>query len=316
MNPIGRASARLPFDAVRLLLEETARGGLPTEEPEVVRFLSGVGWRLERALLPGRAAIMAEEAARTFGVNPRTADAAVREAHDVTLQARLEALLIPRMDADQLARVVQVFPNISTLAGPALVVFPHAGNLLALVAALAVRTEGLVVFGARRADGASTSMGRRCLARRLEEEDRLPVRWEEDPDAIPGWFAQGRVVAVAFDDRSFRRYRRVELLGRPALLSPDPWEAAERMGVPVVPAAIRRDRDKVNRVQIGAPRPAELERYVHAEAEPFLRAHPGHYLAFLAECRLRAAEGAPPLFLDGIPEAEARRWLTDPDGID
>lgn len=286
---------RWAIQSVGHLLEETARGALPPEEPGVLRLLSGVAWRLDRALAPVRAAHMAEEVRRTFGVSGATLASVVREAHDVGLQARLEELLVPRLDDAQLARFVQVTPNIRALGGPALVVYPHAGNLLVLLAALARRTEGLVVFAEREGGGAPSARRR---GRREAEEARLGITWETDPEALAGHFAAGRVVAAAFDDRGWRRYAPVTFLGRPALLSPEPWEVCVRMGVPVVPASIHRGRDKVNRLAIGAPRPADLERYLRTEAEPFLTAHPGQYAAWLAACRDHAGAARPPLFTD------------------
>jgi hypothetical protein len=82
---------QLPFDLLRLLLEETARGALPPEDPEIVRFVAGIGWRVERALTPRRDLITRDQARRTFGVTVRTAEAIAREAHDLGLQARLES---------------------------------------------------------------------------------------------------------------------------------------------------------------------------------------------------------------------------------
>lgn len=284
--------------AALLLAEETARGALPPEEPGVIRLLSGVGWRLDRMLAPGRHARMAEEVRRTFGGNDATVAQIVREAHDVGLQARLEALLLSRMDDTQLDRVVRLQPNIRALGGPAWVVYPHAGNLLAMVTALARRAEGLVLFGRREARPGCGVCERRWLRRR-EEEERLGVTWEEDPTALPRWFQAGRVVAAAFDDRGWGSFETVSLLGRPALLAKGPWSVCEAMGVPVVPVTVCRERDKVNHVSIGAPRPAELERYLRGEAEPFLRAHPGHYAAFLAECADDARGGGTPLYTDG-----------------
>jgi lauroyl/myristoyl acyltransferase len=297
-------SAQWPFDLARWAFEATVRGGLPTEEPEILRFLGGIGWRFERGLTPARARLTADEVRRTFGLNVRTTAATVREAQDLALQARMESLVLPRMDAAEVQAIVRVQ---GALAPPAVVLFPHAGNLLLLAAALAWKWPGLVVFGARglpppgiEGVGAvrRTRINRHLAQRRSAEESRLPVRWEDDPAALPGWLARGHLVAAAFDDRAWRRYERVSFLGRPALLSPEPFALARDAGVPLLPATIRRERDKSSRVVLGPPSRPDLVPWLAEHAEPFLRAHPGHYASWLAECRMRAGMDDHPLFLD------------------
>ena len=290
---------QLPFDLARVAFEETARGAVPLDEPEVLRFLAGVGWRLQRGLTPSRDALTADEVRRAFGVNPRTAGAIVREAHDVSLQAWMEALVLPRMDAAGLDGIVRVS---GTLPAPSLVLYPHAGNLLLLVTALARHAREVVVFGARGLPPKGRGAWRRSgpnrwrAARRLAEEDRLPVRWEQDPARLAGWLAGGAAVCAAFDDRAWGRYVPVPFLGRTALLSPEPWELAAAEGVPVIPATIVRERDKSNHVVLGASIAPDLGAYLRDVAEPFLRAHPGHYATWLAECRMRADVDDHPLF--------------------
>jgi lauroyl/myristoyl acyltransferase len=306
--------AQLPLDLARVAFEETARGSVPLDEPEILRFLSGSAWRMLRRLTPARDAVTADEVRRSFRVNVRTAGAIVREAHDVALQARLETLLLPRMDAAQIARIVRVEGAVD---GPAIVVTPHAGNLLLLATVLARRTPGLVVFGARGLPptpppGVSavrrTRLNGWITDRRLAEENRLPIRWEDAPEALDGWLARGAVVLVAFDDRAWTDYTITSFLGREALLSPQPWALAARTGVRVVPARIWRERDKSNHVVLGSPIAPDLGGYLASEAEPFLRANPGHYGTWLAECRIRASLDDHPLFLDYAPDERWRRW--------
>jgi lauroyl/myristoyl acyltransferase len=313
-----------PFDLARWAFEETVRGALPPEEPEILRFLGGVGWRLERGLTPARAQLTADEVRRTFAVNVRTAGAIVREAQDLALQARMEALVLPRMRPADLRAIVRVQ---GTVVPPAVVVYPHAGNLLLLAAALAQSWPGLVVFGARGLPPANrnavgpvrrTRINRWLASRRASEEDRLPIRWETDPDALPGWLARGHLVAAAFDDRAWRHYVRAPLLGREALLSPEPFALARTAGVPLLPATIRRERDKSSRVVLGAPIAPDLGRYLAEHAEPFLREHPGHYAAWLAECRMRAGMDDHPLFTDHGLGARSSGWpvLTGSGSVD
>ncbi|MFZ5479130.1 MAG: hypothetical protein ACOZNI_20365 [Myxococcota bacterium] len=273
-------------DLARAVLEEVVRGGLPPEEPEVLRFFAAVVARGVR----GHPGPLVEEVRRTFGLSARTAEAVSREADDLAAQATLEALLLPRMRPADVAAVVRTRGE---ARAPALVVYPHAGNLLLLAAALAWQAPGLVVFGDRPVPDGSRPR-RWAIARQLAFEDRLPIRWEPDPDALAGWLGRGHLVACAFDDRAFRRCERVPFLGRVALLSPEPWEIAARAGVAVVPASIRRDRDKTSELVLAAPIAPDRAAYLRDHAEPFLRANPGHYAAWLAE----RARSDRPLFAD------------------
>jgi len=293
-------SVRFPFDVARLVFEETLRGGLPPEEPEILRFLGGLGWRFEQRLTLARARLTADEVRRTFGGSARQAGAVIREAQDIALQSRMEALVLPRMEDAHLDQVVRMD---GTLAPPALVLYPHAGHVLLLLTALARRWPGLVVFGPRGlppaalGGAAPTRIDRHLAHRRLDDEARLPIRWETDPSALPGWLAAGHLVAAAFDDRAWPTYTVTRLLGRPALLSGDPYRIAAEAGVPIVPATLRRERDKTSRVTLGAPIVPTLDAYL-AVVEPFLRAYPGHYARWLAECRMRASADDHPLFTD------------------
>lgn len=307
---------QLPFDLARWAFDTTFREGLPADEPEVLRLLAGLGWRVEARMTAGRWALTVDEVRRTFGVSVRTAESAAREAYDLSLQSRMEGLVVPRLDAAALGAFVRVNGAIS---GPALVLYPHAGNLLLLVAALAVQHPGLVVFSARgvppkamRATGAirATLVNRHLAARHGEEEERLAVRWVSSVAAVEEALAAGGIVAAAFDDRAWPEWSVGTLLGRESLLSPDPWRIAKRAGVPVVPAFIRREHDKTHRVTLlGAIEPAR-SLYLHDIAEPWLRENPGHYGSFLAECRLRAALDDHPLFTDYAPDARWARWAT------
>jgi lauroyl/myristoyl acyltransferase len=303
-------AARWPFDLLRLVFEATLRDALPPEEPEILRFLAGFGWRFEERLTVMRGRLMAEEARRCFDANVRTASAIVREANDLALQARMERLVLPRLSHAQMDAIVRVEGTLST---PALLLFPHAGNVDLLVAAVAQRWPGLVVFTGRdpavSADGARlTPFAREVLRRREEDRARLPIRWEPDAAALPGWLARGHLVAAAFDDRAWPTFVRTPFLGREALLSPDPFALARAAGVPIVPATIRRERDKTSRLMIGPPTPPDLGAYVRDHATPFLRTYPGHYARWLAECRMREGQDDHPLFTDYADDGRWRRW--------
>ncbi len=305
MHPAIRAGIEL----ARLAAEEAVRGALPGDAPEILRLVAGVGWRTERWLHPTKDAQMRDELRRTFGMNVRTAEAAAREAHDLRLQARLESFVVPHMsdrEFDDVARVK------GRLAGPALVTYAHAGPKVVLLRALARVAPGLVAFGApddafspapgsasghaERRRGRPTATRR--LRRRAEDAEALPVVWERSMAELGRALDEGRVVAVPYDSRLFTTYDRVPYLGRAGWLSPEPWRLAEERRIPVVPATIRRERDKRYVVQVRAPIAPNLAAYLAEHAEPWLRANPGHYAGWLAECRVRASDMARPLFAD------------------
>ncbi|MDP2304770.1 MAG: hypothetical protein Q8P18_01925 [Pseudomonadota bacterium] len=310
-------AAQWPFDLMRWALEETLRGALSPEEPEILRFLAGIGWRFEQRLTPGRALLLRDEARRCFGANVRTATAIVREAQDLALQARMERLVLPRMRGEELDAVARVEGAPGVPGAPGLVLYPHGGNVDLLLAALARRSPGLVVFSARGLPPATlggfgavrpTRINSRLARRRAEDDARLPIRWEPDAAALAGWLARGHVVAAAFDDRAWPTYVRVPFLGREALLSPEPYALARAVGVPLHFATIRRERDKSSRVVIGPPVVPELAAWLVDHATPFLRAYPGHYASWLAECRIRAGLDDHPLFTDYAADARWLRW--------
>ena len=265
--------------AVRAALAEVVRNGFPPDAPEVLRFTSGVGWRLDRTLAPERAARLREVLAERFGARGSALDALCREAHDLALQGRLETLLVPRMTDAQLGALVR---HRGLVRPPCVVVHPHVGPLVLLVRALAgvVGRERLVVY--RPAPPAPrVPPDARRERRRAEDDARLGLTVEADPAALAGWLARGHVVAAAFDEAATEGLD-LPFLGGPARFDPAPWDAARAAGVPVVPATLVRERDKTYVLTFRPPRAPDLAAYLADEAEPFLRAHPGHYAPWLA----------------------------------
>ncbi len=291
--------------ALRAVLAEVVRNGFPPDAPEVLRFTSGVGWRLHRALAPARAAGVREVLAERFGARGSALDALCREAHDLALQARLETLLVPRMTDAQLGALVRCR---GLVRPPCVVVHPHVGPLVLLVRALArsVGRERLVVYRPRAHDPRVDRDARRPR-RQAEDDARLGVTIEAEPAALADWLARGHVVAAAFDaaggaepggprDDSPRHGAGetegaegalASFLGRDERFDTAPWTAAQAAGVPVVPATLVRERDKTYVLTFRPPRPPDLAGYLAEEVEPFLRAHPGHYAPWLAAQRVQ-----------------------------
>jgi lauroyl/myristoyl acyltransferase len=303
----------LLFDLGRWALQELIRESVPPENPEILRLLAGVSWRMTAAMKPARKALLLDELRRCFGVNLRTAENIAREAHDATLQARLELPLLPRVqDFSPYLRIFGELPEGCLLLHPTVV------GVELMRAALSRRYPDLVVFGKRAfpEEGVGplqdNAINRLSLKRMREEQQNLPIRWEEEAGALVSHLQAGRRVVVAFDDRAWSRFEPVTFLGRMALVSPEPWELALRLGVPVVPATITRERDKSYRVGIGAPIKPDLRSYLRNDVEPFLKQHPGAVAMWLAECRRNATMDDHPFFLDYALDGRYRRW-TDPE---
>lgn len=294
------------FDLSRWILEEILRESLPPENPEILRFCSGSTWRVTTWLKAQRRALMIDEVRRSFGVNVRTAETVVREAQDATLQARLEIALAPRIqDFSPYLRIFGDFPE------GALMLHPSVAAAPLLHAAVCRRYPGLVVFRARglppkggEGPWRGSWINRQAAERRGKEEEKLPIVWESDPSRLRVHLERGARVVAAFDDRAFRRYESHKFLGRTALLSPEPWEAAAQTGAPVIPAFILRERDKTCRATLEKPIAPSLEGYLRSRGEPWLREHPATYAMWLAECRIRQGTDDHPFFLDyGAPAA-------------
>lgn len=305
----------LLFDLGRLGIQELIRESVPVENPEILRLIAGASWRLTALLKPARKALLLEELRRSFGVNLRTAENIAKEAHDATLQARMELPILPRIkDFSPYLRIFGELPE------GCVVVHPSVVGVELLRTALAQRYPGIVVFGARslpeRGEGPlrNNRINRIALKRWREDQEKLPILWEEDPGRLRHHLEQGRRLLLAFDDRAWSRFQPISFLGRTALLSPEPWELAQR--VPVIPATIRRERDKNYRINLGFSIEASLERYLRDHLEPWLRQHPSAVAMWLAECRRYATLDDHPFFLDYALDGRYRRWTDAESGID
>ncbi len=259
--------------------EALARSALPADAPEVLRVVSGVGWRAQREVCGERDARMREEVQRTFGAHARTLGAITREALDLSAQTLLEEALVPRMSDADLDAVLRVR---GLLRAPVVVTWATTGPRALVLRALARALPGAWVVAFR--GGGAGPPARRAA------EDALPVTWEEDPARLAARVAEGCVVAGAWDDRGWGRWTQAPLLGRTALLPAPLFEAAA--GVGLVHATLVRERDKRWVLTLRPPVPADPVAFAATEAEPFLRAHPGHWAATLA----RSARAPAPLF--------------------
>ncbi len=277
-----------------------------------MRAMSGLGWRWYRLAKRERARLMLDEVVRTFRVNSRTAEAVVREAHDLTLQSRLEGLVlarIPSAELDDYARVTGAPEPGSFL------IFPSLSGVPLLLMVLARRHPGLTVYRPRGLPPAGirgvgplrdSAINRRRAVARGREEDRLGITWIDDPAEIPRRLDAGAVVAAAVDGRTWEEYRISSIFGRDALLGTEPWALARRY--PVSAAFVSRRRDKLWKIEIHPPEHLDCEQWIRERAEPWLEEHPGDWAMWLAECRMLAATDDHPLFCEYATDERWRRW--------
>ncbi len=276
--------------------EALARSLLPVEAPEVVRFVAGVGWRAQAAICGTRGRFVAEEARVTFGAAGATLGAITREAHDLALQSLLEGVLVPRLDDARLDDVLRVR---GLARDGAVVTWATTGPRALLARALVRQARPLgrevVLFRGPLEHGALPGVPERVARARRDDEDRLPVRWVEDPGALLDARAAGAIVGGAWDDRAWGSFSPRSLLGR-TVLFPDALDRlANAGGGNLVHATLVRERDK--RWVLTFRLPVPVARFLDDEAAPFLRAYPGHWASWLGTCAAAAERGRDPLFL-------------------
>jgi KDO2-lipid IV(A) lauroyltransferase len=206
-------------------------------------------------------------------------------------------------------------------------VYPHAGPVMLMLAALSARGVPYVQVAARGLAPADVAAAHPELLRhtplreavrhaREADEDRTGVRFAtaaEPLRALHRALGRNEVVGIAFDGRTGRRWVPVPFLGRTALLNPGAVRLAAQTGAMLVPAVVSTRRDAPGATcTIGAPVPGDapdaLARIL-AHVEPGIRARPEDYGAWLLHCRRRAAIDDHPLFVDHAPDDRWRRWV-------
>lgn len=254
---------------------ELARNGLPPEEPEVLRAVSGLAWRAElQGRRPRSAAWLA--AARTIiGANVRTAEALLREAHDVDLQRRLEELLVGRLEAGWVDRYVAV-AGLAPDGPPSVFLALSAPHPLLAVRALVHLRPGLVALHPPEEPPGPTAVDRWLQRRFTALRLQVPVLWEASPAAVGRALAEGRDVHVTVEPA--RPIVSVEAALTAGTVLGAPW-AAVLEGRAVRPVFVHRERDKRWRVEVGeatAPESALVRLAEH------VRRWPGQHLPWVA----------------------------------
>lgn len=327
MNPADARSAVRPGDVARWLFWVQARRLLPVQRPGLVRAALPL-WRVQHRLAAGRA-LMADEYARSFG---ELGPDAVAGAYRVAFRAHYEELLLGRLTADNWSSYL-TFPHRDRLDAAlarkkgAIVLFPHAGNFMMMIAAISLAGYPYTQYAARGlappevAEAHPELFGHnwfRAETRRVREEseDRLPARFLTMDAPLRQLFrrlADNELVGIAFDGRIGNKYLKVPFLGRQALINPGPYRMALSTGAAIVPTMVECPVAGPDVCHFGVPilpdghTPDSLAAAYVAVVEAWLRAHPEQYGTWLLHCRLRNAVDDHPLFVDYAPDDRWRR---------
>jgi predicted LPLAT superfamily acyltransferase len=246
--------------------------------------------------------VAVEELRLTF---PNASPDTVRRADLLWSRCMLEELLLGRLDEPALQQWVER-PTPGTLSNGrgTVLLFPHAGNVMLLLAAVAYSHPNVVQVAARgfHPDHQPGALARAARRARESSEDRLPCSFhtpDQSPRGLYRILNQGGVVCVTMDGRAGAGFVETRFLGRRARLSSGPYKLAAKTGANLLPALAVTDGGPWQ-IQTGMPLtgddPDRLREGALAQLEPWLTSRPDHYLRWIVHCRLAAIRAGNPLF--------------------
>lgn len=324
-----RALNGSPWDIARWAFWVPFRDFLDPARPEQLRTLYPL-WRMLYVTAAEQRRLVAEELRACFGPD---AEQEVREAYRVAFRVHLEELLLGKLDTQSWRHFMrfegQEHLDAALARGKGVIVLtPHAGNIMMLIAALSLSGYRYTQYAARglapedvAAEHASVfGHNRWRLAARLAREgneDRLPAQFISLDTPVRHLYRclhRNELVGIAFDGRIGTRFQPVPYLGRTALLSPGPYRMAASTGAAIVTALCACPEEDVNVCTLGPPIWGDdadelLARAVHGQVEPWLHRHRAEYGIWLAHCRQRRAVDDHPFFTDYAPDDRYLRHL-------
>ena len=317
-----------PGDVARWLFWVQGRKLLPVNRPSLVRSTFPL-WRLQYLAAGQGREIMADEYRRCFGTVP---DTAVQDAYRVAFRAHYEELLLGKLTPDNWGGYLRfegqahLDDALSRKRG-AIVLFPHAGNFMLMIAAVSLAGYPYTQYAARGLAPVEVAAQHpelfghnwfRAETRRTREEaeDTLPARFATMETPLRQLYrrlADNEIVGIAFDGRIGNKFMRVPYLGREALLNPGPYRMALSTGAAIVPTMVECPPSGPDICHFGAPidpaghTPESLCAAYVAVVEAWLRQYPEQYGTWLLHCRLRGGVGNQPLFVDYAPDDRWRK---------
>ncbi len=302
---------------------------MPAAHPRLVRAVLPA-WRLHALASVGGdgPALLADEYQRSFG----TIGDAVAGARRVAFRAHYEELLLGHLTTQNWARYL-TFQGRDHLDAAlakkkgAIILFPHAGNFMMMIAAVSLAGYPYTQYAARGLAPPEVAREHpelfghnwfRAETRKAREasEDRLPARFLTLETPLRQLFrrlADNEIVGIAFDGRVGSKFMRLPYLRRQALLNPGPYRMAMATGAAIVPTMVECPPSGPDICTFGSPiwpgthTVRSLAQASLAPVERWLRDHPEQYGTWLLHCRRRNAVDDHPLFLDYAPDDRWKR---------
>jgi lauroyl/myristoyl acyltransferase len=313
-------------DLARWLFWVKLREALPVEKPGVVA-MGRPFWRLQYAAAHGKS--LMEDEYRRCGIEPNPA--LIKAAYRVAWRSHFEELLLGKLTAENLHNYLdwEGRDNLEAALARkkgAILVFPHAGHVMMIIAATSLWGYSYTQYAARGlapkevAEAHPEVFGHNPWREAVREareksEDRLPAKFLTLETPVRKLFrslANNELVGIAFDGRIGRRFVKVPYLGREALLNPGAFRMAADTGAALVPTFVEVPAHGKNRmitrpalIPDGKNASSLMAELLQAEVEPWIRAHPEHYGIWLLHCRLRNTVDDHPFFID---QALDDRW--------
>jgi lauroyl/myristoyl acyltransferase len=320
-----------PGDLARFLFWVKLRPWLRADRPARLRAALPL-WRLQHRFAAADHALLGEELDRCFGALPAPAQAnRIAAVYRAAFRAHAEELLLGSLDAQSTPLWMELrgtaHLDAALARGKGVVwVYPHAGPVMVMIAALAFRGYRYVQYAARGLPPAEVAAAHpelapnpwRIAVRQAREaaEDRLPARFlthHEPARALYRALANNEIVGIAYDGRIGNRWAPLPYLGRTALLNPGPWRLAASTGAAIVPAFCHAPEDGPSVCEIGPPilpdGPWEgLAAQSLAFHQAALRRYPEEIGLWLLHARQRSHIDDHPLFTDQAPPERWARW--------
>ena len=327
-----------PADLARWAFWVPFRSLVDPRTPAVLHAMRG-GWRLQYSAAGEDRELMADEYRRWFGdtMTERGIARTVQDAYRKSWRVHLEELTLSKLTPDTVDQWVELrgADRLDTALEEGrgvILVYPHAGPVMLMIAALAHKGYRYVQYAARglappeiAANNpdllAHNPLREAVRTAREAHENSLNVEYltEDAPvRTLHRRLADNQIVGLAFDGRIGSSWAPMPFLNRTALLSPGPWKLACSTGAVVLPVFGHTPDDGPACIEIGEPIPAQDDWTSTAAAalsqqERWLRQHPEEYGLWLLHTRLRSGIDDHPLFTDTAPanDQRYRRWMPD-----
>lgn len=329
-----KAALPRPSDLARWVFWVPLRNRVSSQNPKQIARLNAL-WPTRWAAARSTHALMEDEYRRWFGrtISDAGYRSLVRDAYRQSWRVHVEELVLGGLHSNTIDDWVSIdgIENLEEALGQGngvILVYPHAGPVMLMIAALAFRGFPYVHYAGRglaperiaRAHPDFRPHNRWTTAvREAREAHENALSVECLTDQAPArelhrCLEDNKIVGIAFDGRIGSGWFTAPFLNRTALLSRGPWTLATSTGATVLPVFCTATPRSKATVHIGSPTPPQPDWKTLAHAtlptfESWLRKHPAEYGLWLLHTRQRSGIDAPPLFTDTAADDRFKRWL-------